>query len=1406
MSVSFSVALIAKNEAPNLWRLHKSLAEFLRRDGEVVLLDTGSTDNTPAVARGLGFKVFEVGERFLFEIPESLADSINRQFIIGSEERIVSAGDRLFDYSAARNHSARMAINDVVSMPDCDEQYTNLDIDKIEEAIKAGYEQMEFHFIFAHYPNGQPAVQFRQCKMYDRRKMHWQGIVHEVLVGNAKRTYLPPNVLLLEHFQAPQTHRSRYLPGLAMDCYLNQDNDRNSHYLGRELLWTGRPKSAIRELTRHVGMNRWPSERSQSMIFIGDAHATLGEDEKALDSYHKAFLMDGTRREPLLRLATHFWKKNDFQKTACYASASLEIPPNDAYMNVGAHYTYEPHERLYWALWWLGDRNRSKEHWEKAIAYDPTNPKFISDKQFYCPVEYGYKDNGIQGWMLPGELDWLCNQAKKVGSIVEIGSWKGRSSHALLTGCKGKVTCVDTFKGSMDPRDSTNQMAKVEDVYTEFTKNVGHFPNLEICRMESSEAAAKFSAEGRKFDMVFIDAGHTYEEVKRDIELWKDKAIVILSGHDYLPQTWMGVCQAVDECVGSTYKAESIWYAPAVPLPKIKGRYPESLAEMQGKIEDDTPFSFVKSGDGEQQCMEGVTGRTLDGQNYSFELNLALRKAYAELGQREDTYLTNWKDWLEKENDGRILLHRENRDWTPLRAFYGAIRASFRKKVFIGPSKLYGVARMLKADFIKVPPTDAIDHHASIWEELRGQLEDGGIYLFSVGMLSKVLISDALKVNSNITCIDTGSSFDPIFLGNTRTMQAPQVELRKLYADILEPLVPKRIFTVWLSEDEGLPPLIEKCVASQRAVEGYEHHVIGLKDCPKGVPYLDAALAAKKWVKACDWLRINELIERGGIYCDADVEILSGKNFDDMLDYSLFAGKEENGFVSTAVMGSMPSHPLLKAHLEEVVTKFRGDDDLNFESSLEIITPRIFSAAKEDPGVVVYAPEYFYPYNHQTGVTNVTPNSRTFHHFMKSWVKDQPVVAKVEARIPRRIFTIWLSEDGSIPPVMEKCITSQKAVLGYEHQVLTLKDCPKGIPYLDAAIAAKKWVNASDYFRLHELIEKGGIYLDADVEVLPGKNFDDMLVHSLFTGAGEDRWVGNTVIGSIPGHPLLREQLREMAERFKGDNDSPFAAATEAFTPKVYAARGKNGVAIYLPEYFLPYNHLKGTINVTGNTRTFHHSVKSWVPDGDYRKTDHLPRVSFLLPTLGRPDGTRRCLESIDRLYYPKHLIHVEIDDGPGTVPCKVNSMYRAAAALPHSPSELADTYAFAANDMEFTPYSIYHAALASKEHALVSFNAGELLPDKGNICEHFLIRKDLVEKLGEIFSELLHHCGCDNLLWAKATRLGEAFRCEEATIIHHHFTKGAKMDDVYKRGWSHVDSDRAILAEELEKLAKMPS
>lgn len=375
--MNFSVVLIAKNESKTLPNLVKSLAEFQRRGGEIVLMDTGSTDGTPDVARSLGCVVHEVGDKFLHTVSESDAEVINSKFVAEGEPLIIKAGDRYFDYASARNYAATLAKCDIIATPDCDEMYTVFDLDKIESAISSGTEQFEYHFVFSHFPDGSPQIEFMHSKFYDRRKMSWVGVIHEVLHGQSKRSTV--DYIRLEHWQQPDERRLRYLTGLAVEVFRDQQNDRNSHYFGRELMYSERPKSAIRELQRHVAMNRWPAEVGQSHVFIGDCHLKLGEEQKAVESYLKAILVDASRREAFMRLAWYYYGKGNYTGTATWAGAAIGIQQNHYYGNNAADYGAFPHEMLYWAHWYLGDVTMSKFHHAKAIALQPENPKYISD-------------------------------------------------------------------------------------------------------------------------------------------------------------------------------------------------------------------------------------------------------------------------------------------------------------------------------------------------------------------------------------------------------------------------------------------------------------------------------------------------------------------------------------------------------------------------------------------------------------------------------------------------------------------------------------------------------------------------------------------------------------------------------------------------------------------------------------------------------------------------------------------------------------------------------------------------------------------------------------------------------------------------------------------------------------------
>jgi len=171
-------------------------------------------------------------------------------------------------------------------------------------------------------------------------------------------------------------------------------------------------------------------------------------------------------------------------------------------------------------------------------------------------AEYGYtisiedEENTIPGWMTAEELDWLTSRSKEMGSVAEIGSWKGRSTFALLSACKGPVYAIDHFQG--DP-NSERQKVVGDEVYEAFMANVGHFPNLKVMRMSSLEAAK--AMDGDRIDMVFVDGNH--EAAKEDIEAWLPKTRRLICGHDYNREC---VRRAVTEQIGEVETFQSIWF------------------------------------------------------------------------------------------------------------------------------------------------------------------------------------------------------------------------------------------------------------------------------------------------------------------------------------------------------------------------------------------------------------------------------------------------------------------------------------------------------------------------------------------------------------------------------------------------------------------------------------------------------------------------------------------------------------------------------------------------------------------------------------------------------------------------------------------------------------------------------
>lgn len=166
------------------------------------------------------------------------------------------------------------------------------------------------------------------------------------------------------------------------------------------------------------------------------------------------------------------------------------------------------------------------------------------------------------GNMRKGLLDLVAYvngvKATKGLTLVEVGTYKGDSA-MIFAQYFAEVTCVDAWEAELFnvPHED---VAEAEQVFDARAKAAG---NVRKVKSRSLVAARLFPP--RSFDVVYIDASHDYESVKADILAWRDKARLLVCGHDHWPSRFPGVVRAVVETVGKPLRvfADTSWVVGA---------------------------------------------------------------------------------------------------------------------------------------------------------------------------------------------------------------------------------------------------------------------------------------------------------------------------------------------------------------------------------------------------------------------------------------------------------------------------------------------------------------------------------------------------------------------------------------------------------------------------------------------------------------------------------------------------------------------------------------------------------------------------------------------------------------------------------------------------------------------------
>ena len=217
--------------------------------------------------------------------------------------------------------------------------------------------------------------------------------------------------------------------------------------------------------------------------------------------------------------------------------------------------------------------------------------------------------------------------------------------------------------------------------------------------------------------------------------------------------------------------------------------------------------------------------------------------------------------------------------------------------------------------------------------------------------------------------------------------------------------------------------------------------------------------------------------------------------------------------------------------------------------------------------------------------------------------------------IPKKIHFCWFSNS----PYSEKvarCMESWKRILGdyeivhWDYQKATATE----IPWVIEALGQRNWAFASDAVRLYALYNEGGIYLDADVEVL--RPFDDLLDRPYIFGyENGSKRIEAAVMGCEPGNAIIKEALSYyLGKHFEYREDR----VDNMVLPYVLAqAVDKFSGVTIMPEWeFSPKSFIDGSISTADETYCIHHFHSDWRPEA-VRKG--INRRQYLFSKFPRP-------------------------------------------------------------------------------------------------------------------------------------------------------------------------------------------
>lgn len=355
MENTLSLCMIVKNESKYLDNCLSSISDIV---DEIIIVDTGSTDNTKEIASKYTNKIFDF-------------KWIN-------------------DFGKARNFSFSKATCSHIMWLDADDVLLESDRQKLKEIKKEissnGKENViSMIYDYAFNSNGNVTLSLRRNRIVPNnpKKYYWVGFVHEILdinINNSRETDI--------HITHTRTHSNGTRNLDLFEAKLKEGwmfDTRNTLYYAKELYYNNKLSKAADQFEIFLSKKDvWVEDVIDVYVKLSDIYRIWKNVDKERECLYSTFKY-ALRAEALFPLALTFTREKDWDKAIFFLEGilRLEFPKDCSGFIKNDLWNIKPLIELSCCYYYKGDIDKAREYHNKAKQLDPNNETILYNDQFF---------------------------------------------------------------------------------------------------------------------------------------------------------------------------------------------------------------------------------------------------------------------------------------------------------------------------------------------------------------------------------------------------------------------------------------------------------------------------------------------------------------------------------------------------------------------------------------------------------------------------------------------------------------------------------------------------------------------------------------------------------------------------------------------------------------------------------------------------------------------------------------------------------------------------------------------------------------------------------------------------------------------------------------------------------------